>query len=46
MSIVGGRKMVVSKTKYEASEAEIKELFSLHKVGNVTEIATLGDDGR
>ncbi len=35
--------MVVSKTKYEASEAEIKELFSLHKVGNVTEIATLGN---
>ena len=35
--------MVVSKTKYEASEAEIKELFALHKVGDVTEVATLGN---
>ena len=35
--------MVVSKTKYEASEAEIKELFALHKVGDVTEIAPLGN---
>ena len=35
--------MVVSKTKYEASEAEIKELFSLHKIGNVIEIAPLGN---
>ncbi|MBQ3797895.1 MAG: aminoglycoside phosphotransferase family protein [Butyrivibrio sp.] len=35
--------MAVSKTKYEASEAEIKELFSFHKVGNVTEIFALGN---
>ena len=35
--------MVISKTKYEASEAEIKELFSLHKVGNVIDGATLGN---
>lgn len=35
--------MVVSKTKYEASESEIKELFSFHKVGNVTAISSLGD---
>jgi aminoglycoside phosphotransferase (APT) family kinase protein len=35
--------MVISKTKYEASEAEIRELFSQHKVGNVTEISTLGN---
>ena len=33
---------VISKTKYEASEAEIIELFSFHKMGNVTDIAALG----
>ena len=33
---------VISKTKYEASESEIKELFSFHKMGNVTEIKALG----
>ena len=35
--------MVISKTKYEASEAEIRELFSFHKTGNVTETAPLGN---
>ena len=35
--------MVISKTKYEASEAEIKELFSFHKVGNVFDVAALGN---
>lgn len=35
--------MVVSKTKYEASGAEIRELFSFHKVGNVIEISALGN---
>ena len=33
---------VISKTKYEASEAEIKKLFSFHKLGNVVDIAALG----
>ena len=35
--------MVISKTKYEASEAEIKALFSFHKLGNVTDVAALGN---
>ena len=35
--------MVISKTKYEASEAEIKELFSYHKLGNVVNVAALGN---
>ena len=35
--------MVTSKTKYEASEEEIKELFSFHKVGNVINISPLGN---
>jgi aminoglycoside phosphotransferase (APT) family kinase protein len=35
--------MIISKTKYEASEAEIKELFSSHKLGNVLDIAVLGN---
>ena len=35
--------MVISKTKYEASEAEIRELFSFHKVGNVSDTAPLGN---
>ena len=35
--------MVISKTKYEASAAEIKELFSFHKTGNVTDTAPLGN---
>ena len=35
--------MVMSKTKYEASEAEIRELFSFHKVGNVVDTAILGN---
>ena len=33
--------MVVSKTKYEASKEEIKELFSFHNVGNVLDVAAL-----
>ena len=33
---------VISKTKYEASEEEIKKLFSFHKLGNVVDIAALG----
>ena len=35
--------MVVSKTKYEASKEEIKELFSYHRVGNVLDISALGN---
>ena len=35
--------MVMSKTKYEASEAEIRALFSFHKVGKVLETAVLGN---
>ena len=35
--------MIISKTKYEASEAEIKELFSAHNVGNVIQISPLGN---
>ncbi len=35
--------MAISKTKYKASEAEIRELFSHHKVGNVQKIAPLGN---
>ncbi|MBP5451135.1 MAG: hypothetical protein J6Y16_02745 [Treponema sp.] len=34
--------MIISKTKYNATEAEIKELFAFHKIGNVSDIATLG----
>ena len=34
---------VISKTKYEASEAEIKELFSRHRVGNVADVSALGN---
>ena len=34
---------VISKTKYEASEAEIRELFSFHNVGKVTDTAVLGN---
>ena len=34
--------IVISKTKYEASEAEIRKLFSFHKMGNVVDIAALG----
>ena len=34
---------VNSKTKYEASEAEIGELFSFHKMGNAVDIAALGN---
>ena len=34
---------IISKTKYEASEAEIKALFSFHKVGNVLAIAPMGE---
>ena len=33
---------ILSKTKYEASEEEIKKLFSFHKLGNVVDIAALG----
>ena len=35
--------MIISKTKYDASEAEIKALFSFHKVGNVLDIVSLGN---
>ena len=34
---------VISKTKYKASEAEIRKLFSFHKVGNVVDTAALGN---
>ncbi len=34
--------MIISKTKYNATEAEIKELFSFHKIGNVIDITALG----
>ena len=34
--------MIISKTKYNATDAEIKELFSFHKIGNVTDITALG----
>ncbi len=35
--------MIKSKTKYEATLEEIWELFSFHKLGNVTGIAPLGN---
>ena len=35
--------MVTSKTKYEATKEEIKELFSFHKVGSVLDISPLGN---
>ena len=35
--------MIKSKTKYEATSEEIKELFSFHKIGNVIDIETLGN---
>ena len=35
--------MVISKTKYEASEAEIKALFAFHKMGNAVDAAVLGN---
>ncbi|WP_026510770.1 MULTISPECIES: hypothetical protein [unclassified Butyrivibrio] len=35
--------MVNSKTKYEATLEEIRELFSFHKLGNLTGITTLGN---
>ena len=35
--------MIKSKTKYEATLEEIKELFSFHKIGNVKSIAPLGN---
>ena len=35
--------MIISKTKYEASEAEIRELFSFHKLGNVVSTTALGN---
>ena len=35
--------MVISKTTYEASEAEIRELFSFHGIGNVVDTAVLGN---
>ena len=34
--------MIISKTKYNATDAEIKELFAFHKIGNVIDIAALG----
>lgn len=35
--------MIISKTKYEASVEELKELFFRHKLGNVTDAVPLGD---
>ncbi len=35
--------MIKSKTKYEATSEEIKELFSFHNIGNVIDIETLGN---
>ena len=35
--------MAISKTKYEASKEEIKELFFFHKMGNVLDVAALGN---
>ncbi|RKM62215.1 aminoglycoside phosphotransferase family protein [Butyrivibrio sp. CB08] len=35
--------MVKSKTKYEATEMEIRKLFSFHDIGEVEEIALLGN---
>ena len=35
--------MAISKTKYVATEAEIRELLSFHKLGNVSSLAPLGD---
>ena len=35
--------MIKSKTKYEATLEEIKELFAFHKLGNVSDIAPLGN---
>ena len=35
--------MVNSKTKYEATGEEIKEFFFFHKIGNVADIASLGN---
>ncbi len=35
--------MATSKTKYEATDTEIKELFLAHRIGNVSEIEPLGD---
>ena len=35
--------MIKSKTKYEATENEIRELFNHHNVGNVTDITSLGN---
>ena len=35
--------MVKSKTKYEATELEIRKLFSFHDIGEVEEIAPLGN---
>ena len=34
--------MIISKTKYDATDAEIKELFSFHKIGSVIDITALG----
>ena len=35
--------MIKSKTKYEASLEEIRELFSFHKLGSATDISPLGN---
>ena len=35
--------MIKSKTKYEATLEEIRELFYFHKIGNVKSIAPLGN---
>ncbi len=35
--------MAISKTKYQASEAEIKELFSSHRVGNAIDSREMYD---
>ena len=35
--------MIKSKTKYEATLEEIRDLFSFHKLGNVADISPLGN---
>ena len=35
--------MVISRTKYEAAESEIRELFSFHRIGNVKKLSLLGN---
>ena len=35
--------MIISRTKYNATEAEIRSLFGIHGIGNVIDCVTLGD---